>query len=128
MTAKIIDKQLASDMMHLREEGHTNREIAKLLDVSYATVLRAIGKQDFPSPRGSGIVASEPVRKKPECSLKTIRKITTLQGQCLTFTIDTEGTSVLINSRNESMPFEALIPFELVEVISAEIAQVANCL
>lgn len=130
MTAKIIDKQLAAEMLRLREEEKlSNKAIAKRMDVSYATVLRAIGKQDFVSSKGSYYEESTPAKKKePERTLKTVRKVTTLQGQCLIFTVDTEGASVLINSRNESMPFEALIPFELIEVISAEIAQVANCL
>lgn len=130
MTAKIIDKQLAAEMLRLREEEKlSNKAIAKRMDVSYATVLRAIGKQDFTSPKGSYYEESTPAKEKePERTLKTVRKVTTLQGQCLMFTVDTEEASVLINSRNESMPFEALIPFELIEVISAEIAQVAHCI
>lgn len=128
MTAKILDKQTVSEMLQLREEGYSNKEIARQFDVSYQTVLRAIGKQGFTSSPGSSFVESKPVRKsEPECTLKTVRKVTTLQGQCLTFTIDTENASVLINSRNDSMPFEALVPVELIEFISAEIGQVARC-
>ncbi len=35
-----------SEMMALREQGMSNHDIAKSLDISYQTVLRYIGKQD----------------------------------------------------------------------------------
>lgn len=36
----------ASEMLALREQGFSNRDIAASLDISYSCVLRTIGKQD----------------------------------------------------------------------------------
>lgn len=36
----------ADEMLQLREQGLSNHDIAKSLDISYATVVRYIGRQD----------------------------------------------------------------------------------
>ena len=50
-----MDDVTIDELLHMREQGMTNRQIAEMLDVGYETVKRYIGKQ----PKG--------VRKPREC-------------------------------------------------------------
>lgn len=44
MRRKLLDDVSISELMHLREEGYSNREIADCLDVSEMTIYNYIGK------------------------------------------------------------------------------------
>lgn len=52
-----------AEMLTMREEGMSNHDIAKSLDVSYQTVVRYIGKQ---GKRIGGLAAFRDEPKKPE--------------------------------------------------------------
>lgn len=45
MSQKLLNEVSINEMLHMRESGMTNREIAQNLGVSYAYVLKLIGKQ-----------------------------------------------------------------------------------
>lgn len=51
-----------SEMRELREQGLSNHDIAKLLDISYATVLRYIGKQNCRMERLAAFAEDEPCK------------------------------------------------------------------
>lgn len=44
-----------SEMLHMREQGLSNKDIANLLEISYPTVLRYIGPQGGAHGRFSGL-------------------------------------------------------------------------
>lgn len=54
----------ASEMMELRNQGMSNYDIAKSLDISYATVLRCIGKQGGGKMERLEAFKDKPVEKK----------------------------------------------------------------
>lgn len=53
-----------SELMHMREEGMSNKEIAERLDVSYITILRLIGKQPA-EMTAAALHAPKPKASKP---------------------------------------------------------------
>lgn len=52
----------AAEMRELREQGFSNHDIAKMLDISYATVLRYIGKQNCRMERLAAFAEDEPCK------------------------------------------------------------------
>lgn len=60
-----------SEMLHMREQGLSNKDIANLLEISYATVLRYIGPQ---SEHMDGLAAfSEPKTEKVETPKEEVK-------------------------------------------------------
>lgn len=64
MKRKIIDEVSINEMLEMRKQGMSNKDIARALEISHVTVLKYIGKQ----PAGmDNIAALEPVKaKEPE--------------------------------------------------------------
>lgn len=64
----------AAEMLQLREQGISNHDIAKLLDISYQTVLRYIGGQDGKMERLAAFKDSPPPKKEQEAVKPMIPK------------------------------------------------------
>lgn len=61
---KITSEISINEMLEMRAQGMSNKDIARALEISYPTVLRHIGKQDG---RMESVAALEPVKaKEPE--------------------------------------------------------------
>lgn len=56
----------ASEMLEMRNQGLSNKDIANCLDISYATVLKYIGKQDGRMENLAAFADTPPKRKKME--------------------------------------------------------------
>lgn len=56
---KITSEVSINEMLELRKQGMSNKDIARALEISYASVLRYIGKQQ---ERMDSIAALEPVK------------------------------------------------------------------
>jgi hypothetical protein len=56
----------ASEMLEMRNQGLSNRDIANCLDISYATVLKYIGKQGGHMDNLAAFKCPEPKQNKPE--------------------------------------------------------------
>jgi len=113
-------------MNELRKEGYSNKQIADQLDVSYQTVLRGIGPQNFraapeykPEPK-----PAEP--DKPRCSLKLQRRTVVLAGTILEFHMDTNDDNVTIKSRTPDLIFEAIVPKAALPFIANDISEAAK--
>ena len=64
-----MDKQISrEEMLQMRENGMTNKEIARSLDISYATVHRYIGSQPqgLRADYGSVVAYVHSTPKEPE--------------------------------------------------------------
>lgn len=70
------------DLMQLREKGYSNKDIANMLEISYATVIRYIGKQECrmesvtKTPERSGITPYE----NPIPQVKVLRQMVAIGG------------------------------------------------
>jgi predicted transcriptional regulator len=77
-----------SEMLELRNQGYSNREIAEMLDISYPTVIRYIGKQNYRS-------ANRPKPEEPqkeETKIKLISQTVAVNG--FLFQINTSSKSI----------------------------------
>lgn len=65
----------AAEMMQLRNDGYSNQDIARILDISVGTVYRYIGKQGchIPSATASFNTPTAPPEKPPESTKETQR-------------------------------------------------------
>lgn len=81
-----------SEMLRMREDGMSNRDIAKSLDISYQTVLRYIGKQGRHMESLAGF-RDAPVNKKeakematvmPKYNPKPVKEVFAIEGEKIT--------------------------------------------
>lgn len=98
-----------SELMQLRNDGYSNKDIARILDISVATVYNYIGKQGCHIPSATASFISKPKTKeeappaKPEVTL--VSRVVSIGGylfelQSLTDTISVsfaDGQSVKID-------------------------------
>lgn len=64
-----------AELLELRNQGYSNKEIAEMLDISYQTVFNWIGKQGF---RNAPKQEQEPVVETP--SVKVITQTVSVDG------------------------------------------------
>ena len=96
MKGKITDEVSIEEMRTLREEGLSNREIGRRLDVSYETVRKYLGNQ----PKGIRAVYGSlrrPVEEAPvtpvtpQHTLQMEIQTTCYKGECARYTVDSMG-------------------------------------
>ena len=80
------------EMRRLRNEGRTNVEIANLMNISYRTVIRNIGKQ--PSRKDLYDLATKINSKEQRLCVNSI--ITKLAGKYVNFEIDQSGKVIVV--------------------------------
>lgn len=116
-----------SELLHMREDGMSNHEIAKALDVSYQTVLRMIGKQPSslrkPAVRGFAMpVNASPVPEKeePEACLAVLGRSVSLKGDAGEYSLDC-GADVLVIKLDGGILY---VPFRKIEGLINELAAI----
>lgn len=87
----------AHEMLMLREQGYSNKEIAEQLECSYATVFNYIGKQGVRKQRTAEKPCSPPVSKP---SVEIISQTISIDGYL--FNIDHKGKSVDVATGDDS--------------------------
>lgn len=121
------------ELMHMRKDGMSNQEIAKVLDVSYQTVLRQIGKQpsgmrkaysrNIPAPVNSAPII-ETVAKTdaniPEACLAVVGRSVYLMGNAAEYSIDCSSDSVNIKIGEGSV----VVPLQKMESLMKELAAI----
>lgn len=93
MKNRITDSISVQEMLEMREQGLSNREISERLDISYASVCRYIGRNPRTSAENKEIQAShdhKPVR------LKTTSKMVELEGESTSFKVDIMKKTVMV--------------------------------
>lgn len=116
-----------NELLHLREDGMSNAEIAKSLDLSYATVLRMIGKQPPGMRRPSSSTTfstpvSKPVYKDEEpeaCLLVASRKVQ-LSGDFGEYVLDSENEMISVEI-GESV---VKVPFGQIDTLINELSAI----
>lgn len=123
----ITSEIFQNELLHLREDGMSNAEIAKSLDISYATVLRLIGKQPSgmrrPSPN-TGFVTPVP---KPACKEEELEACLLVASREIQLSGDF-GEYVL-NSGNQTVSIAAgegslSVPFGQIDVLINELSAI----
>lgn len=90
----------ASDMLQLREQGLNNHDIAKSLDISYATVVRYIGKQ---AGHMESLEAFKDKPKKKEAETHEEVKIPEYEPKPVSERYEIGGVSVILDSNKQSI-------------------------
>ena len=109
---KIIDDVSISEMLRMREDGMSNREIAETLGCCYATVTKHIGRQGFRSPNRQTRTKHTPEQWIPAetyISQHTAREEaqahrlipTRYQGQVLEIHVDRDLQEVVLMANGE---------------------------
>ena len=91
----LLSEVSQSELLHMRESGMSNKEIANALDVSYQTVLRVIGKQPpnlrRPEPRNLQPEINEihvPTAEEQDACLAILDKSISLVGDVAEYKVD----------------------------------------
>lgn len=95
MFKPITDTISVQELLALREQGLSNREISERLDVAYNTVLKYIGRNPRKILENKAIKAEhdhKPVR------LKTMSKVVELEGEKAYYKVDTLRKTVVVSS------------------------------
>lgn len=108
------------EMRRLRNEGHTNFEIANLMNISYKTVIRNIGKQ--PSRKDLYSLATKINSKGQRLCVKSI--ITKLAGKYVNFEINQIGKVIVVLSKTDDEI--GVMSAEEIRVIGEEFIEAAN--
>lgn len=90
----------ASDMLQLREQGLSNHDIAKSLDISYATVVRYIGRQ---GGRMESLDAFKDKPKKKEAETHEEAKIPEYEPKPVREHYEICGYGVILDSNKQSV-------------------------
>lgn len=123
---KRIDSEVSQqEMMRLREEGLTNKQIADRLDLCTRTVVRYIGTQPkgLRAPNGSASAKANDVEKPkviaPKCTLKIDLQVTNYAEEIANYKVTSLGT-VEITGAPERLGAEELQKYilELMEIYS----------
>ena len=108
------------EMRRLRNEGRTNVEIANLMNISYRTVIRNIGKQ--PSRKDLYDLATKINSKEQRLCVNSI--ITELAGKYVNFEIDQSGKVIVVLLKTN---YEiGVMSAEELRVIGEEFIEAAN--
>lgn len=108
------------EMRRLRNEGRTNFEIANLMNISYRTVIRNIGKQ--PSRKDLYSLATKINSKGQRLCVNSI--ITKLAGKYVNFEIDQSGKVIVVLSKTDDEI--GVMSAEELRVIGEEFIEAAN--
>ena len=90
-----------SEMLELRKQGYSNKDIAKMLDISIPSVYRYIGNQGRHMESVTGGGEKQPLPTTPP-QVKVISQTVAVCGYC--FQIDTASKQLLVALPNQT-PF-----------------------
>lgn len=92
---KLTESISVQELQQMRDEGLSNMQIAKRLDVSYATVRKYLGKADFRAPYGSCKKPEDVPEEKPVL-LKKLMHIEEFLGEKNKYTVNIDGKTVTV--------------------------------
>lgn len=92
---KLTESISVQELQQMRDEGLSNMQIAKRLDVSYATVRKYLGKADFRAPYGSCKKPEDVPEEKPVL-LKKLMHIEEFMGEKNKYTVNIDGKTVTV--------------------------------
>ena len=92
---KLTESISVQEMQQMRDEGLSNAQIAKRLDVSYTTVRKYLGKADFRAPYGSCKKPEDVPEEKPVL-LKKLMHIEEFMGEKNKYTVNIDGKTVTV--------------------------------
>ena len=116
-----------SELLHMREDGMSNQEIANALDVSYQTVLRVIGKQpsnlrkpavrNFAAPMNAAPIHE---KEEPEACLAVLSRNVSLMGNLAEYSLDC-AEDILTMKVGEGT---VCVPFQKIGLLINELAAI----
>lgn len=86
-----------SELMQLRNDGYSNKDIARILDISVATVYNYIGKQGCRIPSATASFISKPERKEeapPAPQVMVVSRVVSIDGYLFELPSLSSGMSV----------------------------------
>lgn len=92
---KLTESISVQELQQMRDEGLSNMQIAKRLDVSYATVRKYLGKADFRAPYGSCKKPEDVPEEKPVL-LKKLMHIEEFLGEKNKYTVNIDSKTVTV--------------------------------
>jgi predicted transcriptional regulator len=92
-------------MLRMREDGMSNRDIAKSLDISYQTVLKYIGKQGKRMESLAGF-RDAPVKKREEKQMATI--VPKFNPKPVKEVFAIEGEKITLNSHDKILQIDGM--------------------
>ncbi len=118
-----------SELLHMREDGMSNQEIAKSLDVSYQTVLRLIGKQPSglrkPAVRNLAASTNEISvcnSNEPKAGLAVIGRSVSLTGDLAEYMLDCTEDVLTVKIGDGTV----CLPFQKIESLMTELAAICR--
>lgn len=69
-----------SEMMQLRNDGYSNKDIARILDISLPTVYKYIGKQGCHIQSATASFIRKPVEEAPAPEFKVVSQVLSIDG------------------------------------------------
>lgn len=85
-----------SEMRQLREDGYSNVDIARILDISVATVYNYIGKQGYRIPTATASFANKPKEAEapPAPQIAVVSRVVSVDGYLFELPSMSSGMSV----------------------------------
>lgn len=102
---KLTESISVQEMQQMRDEGLSNAQIAKRLDVSYTTVRKYLGRADFRAPYGS-CKKPEDVQEEKPVLLKKLMHIEEFMGEKNRYTVNIDGKTVTVKQLENSGPLD----------------------
>lgn len=100
---KLTESISVQELQQMRDEGLSNMQIAKRLDVSYATVRKCLGKADFRAPYCSCKKPEDVPEEKPVL-LKKLMHIEEFLGEKNKYTVNIDGKTVTVKQLENGGP------------------------
>jgi predicted transcriptional regulator len=101
----------AQEMLQLREQGMSNHDIAKSLDISYATVVRYIGRQDG---HMEGLAAFKDTPPRKEEKEPEVHAVTHYEAKPVVETFSVSKCRIILDHENRCVVIddEIMLPYD----------------
>lgn len=101
----------AQEMLQLREQGMSNHDIAKSLDISYATVVRYIGRQDG---HMEGLAAFKDTPPRKEEKELEVHAVTHYEAKPVVETFSVSKCRIMLDHENRCVVIddEIMLPYD----------------
>ena len=101
----------AQEMLQLREQGMSNHDIAKSLDISYATVVRYIGRQDG---HMEGLAAFKDTPPRKEENEPEVHAVTHYEAKPVVETFSVSKCRIMLDHENRCVIIDddIMLPYD----------------
>lgn len=83
-----------SELMQMRNDGYSNKDIARILDISLPTVYRYIGKQGCHMPCATASFNGKPKEEAPAPDITVVSRVISIGGYLFELSSLSNGMSV----------------------------------